>query len=373
MRSFLTICACVFMAEVVFGAVIRPGAAFGPRSTGMSGAYNAIAADGAAFYHNIAGLSATESGFIEVSSELIFPRFKFEEEESEFSVFPMPNVAGGIRFDRLVLGLGIYTPYGMGVEYEDGPYQKSQLSATNATLGFSYAATDKLTLGAGVDIGFGQLTYNASQVGDAVIPPLLLETQGQGWGIGLRVGALWKVSEQLTLGASYASAMKIKLNGHTEIDLLGIDLGRDSFSTTFSAPARIGLGATFKPRRGDLLFACDVNFYDWKTETLKFDFAVLPRINQSLDWLDTISVHVGAEKKISPRLTARCGIAWLKGSVPKHTVNPIIPVGNDGTSASIGFTYDVSDQWSIDAGYLRAWSKESIEVDIISVGARFSF
>src|SRR3989344_8313283 len=185
----------VMTSPAMAGGVIRPGATLGPRAFGMSGAYNAVANDGAAFYHNIAGLTQIEDGFIQLNTDLVLPRFEFDSQKSELGIFPMPELAGAVRLsDKLVLGGAIYAPYGLGVKYTDGPFQKSLLAVVNTTLSLSYQLTDTLSVGVGADIGYGQLVYESSlhQIGDIIIKPLFLETEADGFGFGFRAGVLWQ-------------------------------------------------------------------------------------------------------------------------------------------------------------------------------------
>lgn len=377
------------------GGVIRPGATLGPRATGMAGAHNAVASDGSAFYHNVAGLTQVENSFVQLGADLVLPRFEFEsldcwkdKEKSEFSLFPMPLIAGATRLsDRLVVGAGLYPPYGLGVTYSDGPYQESLLSSINITLGLGWQLTDTLSVGIGGDIGYGQLVYNSSlhQIGDIVIDPLFMETEADGIGLGYRLGVLWQPTERFSWGLSYSSPMKIKLKGDTDLSLFDFGLGNDDFDASVTFPGRIGTGIAIRPTDKWLL-AFDVNWYDHrKTDKIDFNFNLLPTIRQKMEWQNNWSVHLGTEYQVAENWRLRGGVAWMQAAVPKTTTNPIIPDG-DGWCASFGVGWQKKN-WSVDLAYLYAWADRETErsfnhlapgdygakVDVFSFGVTYRF
>jgi long-chain fatty acid transport protein len=374
--------------EASAGGVIRPGATLSPRAIGMAGAHNAVANDGAAFYHNVAGLAQIEKNFVQLNADTIFPRFEFESQKSEFSAFLMPEIAAGFKLsDRLVLSGGIYAPYGLGVEYSNGPFQKSLLAVVNGTLALSYRLTDTLSLGIGGDIGYGQLVYESSlhQIGDVLVKPVFLKTKGKGIGFSVRGGLLWQPKDWFSFALSYSSAMDVRLDGRTNVRLFGLNLGTDKFDSEVSFPARWGTGIALRPAK-DWLIAFDVNYYDHrKTDNINFDFKLLPTIQQKLRWDNNWSVHLGIEHRLNEHWTVRTGGAWMQAAVPKNTTNRIIPDGN-GVCAGLGFGYR-TDNWSVDVAYLHAIVKRGVErtsshidpgdykvsVDVISVGFTYHF
>ncbi|MDX9892966.1 MAG: outer membrane protein transport protein [Patescibacteria group bacterium] len=392
----------VLCGQTAFGGgVIRPGASLTPRALGMSGAHNAVASDGSALYHNIAGLSQVDGSFLQISGDFISPDFEYRlpdswggfEEQSEDQLFTMPLVAGATRLsDRLVLGAGIYAPYGLGVKYPNNRYpglnyRQSLLAVVNLTGGFSYELTDTLSIGVGLDLGYGQLLYHTPlhQIGGVRLDLTDLVTEGDGFGWGYRLGIRWQPDERLALALSYSSRMKIALKGHTDISLAGLNLGRDGFDADVTFPARLGLGFAWQPNN-EYLVAFDVNWFDYsQTDRIDFDFGKLPTIRQRLDWDKSFSAHLGIERQLNEHLTSRMGVGWLGPAVPNDTTNPVIPDGQ-GFCVGLGLGYH-QDNWSFDLAYLHAWVKQEIgqsfnnlspgryetEVDVFSAGFTLYF
>lgn len=378
------------------GGVIRPGGTLGPRGTAMSGAQNAAANDVvSAFYHNVGCLTRIKDNSIQVGADLLFPRFDFEppgrwedKQESEFSLFPMPLLAGTIRLsDKLVLSGGIYVPYGLGAKYSEGQYQESLLSLTNFTLALSWQVTDTLSIGVGGDVGYSQLVYETAlhQIGGVVFDPLFMETKADGFGFSYRAGIWWQPRDWFSLGLSYLSPMKIKLKGDTDLFLFGIGLGDDDFRADVTFPGKIGMGIAIWPTE-KWVIALDANWYDHQeTDKIDFNFDVLPTIRQELDWQNNWSIHLGTEYQVADNWWLRAGVAWLEPTAPKTTVNPVISDG-DGYCLSGGIGWQKGN-WSVDIAWLHAWVDEEIErslnhlapgsygvdVDIISWGITWTF
>lgn len=347
----------------------------GPRSLGMSGAYTAIADDVSAFYYNVAGISQIENNFVELGTELSFPKLSYEQpdswggfsEDSVDKVFPMPLAAGIFRLsDKLVLGGGLYTPYGLGTEYPESKihglkYQKSLLSLTNATIALSYEVSDTFSVGAGLDIGWSQFCYDAPfhQLGQLVIDPLFMQTGADGFGVGWRVGALWKPNEKFSWGFGYSAPMKVTLKGETDLNLFGLGLGEDHFKTHFTFPSRIGMGVAYRPTER-LLLAFDANYYDYSgAKKMVLDFNKLPTITQRLDWESIVSLHLGGEYQLDENWFVRAGIGWQGAPFPDSTMNPTMPDA-EGFDLACGLGYKKND-WSIDIAYVLAQASREIK------------
>lgn len=346
----------------------------GPRALGLSGAYTAIADDASSFYYNVAGISQIENNFVELGSDFCFPRLKFQlpdswggySEKTKNKVFPMPLAAGIFRLtDKLVLGGGFYTPYGLGIEYPKNQrhgmlYQKSLLSLTNATIALSYEINDTLSIGAGLDIGWSQFCYNAQfhQVGQLSIDPLFLENSGNGFGMSWRLGFMFKPSEKFSWGFGYSAPMSVTLKGETDLSLFGLDLGNDHFQTRFTFPARFGTGVAYKPAK-KLLLAFDANYYDYSgADKMVFNFNKLPTITQELRWRNFISLHFGVEYQLNDNWFVRTGAGWQGAPFPDSTMNPVM-LDAKGFDWTCGLGYKKND-WSVDVAFV--WAQASREI-----------
>ena len=344
MKAILTVIALLVVAimpPALAGGNIRPGGSLSPRALGMGGAHNAVSGDGAAFYHNVANISQ-EPDFLEFDLDTIVTRAYFREfgsskdNESEIGLFPMPIFALVHRLNsKLTLGLAVYPNDGLGVEYQDLEYQKSLLASINFTPAIAWQINEKLAIGVGLDVVYGQLTENAifDQLG-VPIDEVFLKSKASGWGVGYRLGLRWNPCDWLAFGASYASKRKVEMDCRSDISVLGLDLGRLQGQTSIDFPGRLGLGVAIKPTN-KWLVACDFDWYDYSgLDKIKFDFDWFA-ITQVTNWGNNKSVHLGAERTINENWKLRFGLACLWPAVPEAKTVPIIPDGM-GYCGSVG-------------------------------------
>lgn len=327
--------------DALAGGNIRPGGSLSPQALGMGGAHNAVFGDGAAFYHNVANISQAQD-FLEFDLDTIVTKAHFrkfgssKDNESEIGLFPMPMFALVHKLNsKLTLGLALYPNDGLGIEYQGLKYQKSLLTSINLTPAVAWQISDKLAVGVGLDVVYGQLMENAvfDQLG-MPIDQVFLKSKANGWGVGYRLGLRWKPCDWLTVGASYASKRKVEMDCQSDISVLGLDLGRLRGQTSIGFPGRLGLGVAIKPA-DKWLVACDFNWYDYSgLDKIKFDFDKFA-ITQNMNWSNNTSAHLGAERTINENWKLRFGIAALWPAVPKAKTVPIIPDGM-GYCGSVG-------------------------------------
>jgi len=129
--------------------------------------------------------------------------------------------------DKVAVGLAIYSNYGTGTEYPDD-YAAGAVAGTTsiATVNFnpniSYRVNEQLSLGAGVSFVYAtaELKRNAGDLapllsGGALTDPTMniADMEGDGYGFGWNVGALYEINKNNRLGISYKSKVKTELEG----------------------------------------------------------------------------------------------------------------------------------------------------------------
>jgi long-chain fatty acid transport protein len=125
--------------------------------------------------------------------------------------------------DKVAVGLAIYSNYGTGTEYPDD-YSAGAVAGTThiATVNFnpniSYRVNEQLSLGAGVSLVYAtaELQRNAGALGGMIggdATSNLSDMEGDGYGFGWNVGALYEINKNNRLGISYKSKVKTELEG----------------------------------------------------------------------------------------------------------------------------------------------------------------
>lgn len=395
LKSVFWVVFFVFLTDKIAwaGGNIRPGGSLSPRALGMGGAHNAVSGDGSAFYHNIANISQGPD-FWEFNLDTIVTKARFQEfgnkieHRSESGLFPMPMFALTHRLsDKLTLGLALYPSDGLGVEYQSLKYRKSLLASVNITSVFAWQVTDKLALGFGLDVVYGQMIEEAifDQLGFP-LEGIFLKSRADGWGLGCRFGLRYEPTDWFTLGLSYSSRRSVGMDCQSDISVLGLNFGRLRGQTSISYPGRLGLGVAVRPSN-KWLIACDFNWYDYSDlNKIKFNFDLFT-VTQVMNWGNNTSLHLGAERTINENWKLRFGLAALWPSVPKAKTVPIIPDGM-GYCGSLGLGWK-NDQGNLGVdlallyGQIKRETKPGfgqlfpggnrVDVGIVSVGVSYYF
>ena len=134
--------------------------------------------------------------------------------------------------EKLAAGLAIYSNYGTGTEYPED-YAGNPAAGTthivsvNFNPNISYRINDQLSVGAGVSFVYAtaELKRNSGAANIA-------DMEGDGYGFGWNLGALYEVNENNRFGISYKSKVKTELEGEYK----GISTSAASRGDTTAGP-----------------------------------------------------------------------------------------------------------------------------------------
>lgn len=377
MKKFLVFL-LIFPSVVFAGGEVRVDG-MGPEALGRGGASNALfdseRIEGAAIYYNVAQFGWLDGSLFQTGFDLVAPSFDYENGrgclESKDQVFALPQLVFASKAGETdwIFFSGIYSPFGLGAtnpeDWRPGlGFRKSQIGLINFTWGLAKKIDPDWSIGAGLDIGFGQMKYGTSlhQLSARPINSVYLETKEDGFGLSGRLGLLWQPSDNFSWGLSLSLPQRVAFTGYTDMYLWGLPLGRDKNDTAFTFPGRLGTGIAFAlgPK---LKLGADFNFYFGRQAEMKMNYRLLPTISQKMDWQNNFSAHFGAEYCLSDRATLRAGFAYLTNAVPDETVNPAIPDYEHGFGAGLGIGWQITKPengkkpaWFLDVAYNYSWA-----------------
>ena len=168
----------------------------------------------------------------------------------------LPNLAIAMPIgDRFAVALSAHAPYDFSTVYRGAAFTrydalKSRLNVVDLQLTGAMKVSDWLDLGAGLDAEYADANLiNADPNLSPLVPDGQTQLKGHGWDYGWNLGAQAHF-DRLTLGASYRSSIKHKLDGQVSVSgLLGplaaanMDVpGKARFSTPWVAT----LGARYQ-------------------------------------------------------------------------------------------------------------------------------
>jgi long-chain fatty acid transport protein len=367
---------------------------YGPVSTGMGGASQAIDHGTAAMAQNPATLSLMAPGarfdaaFGVLGPDVASSVPGMPTAESGGTSYVMPAFGYARRNGALTYGIGLFAQGGMGTEYAadtflalgSGRDVRSELGVGRVLLPLSYQVTPEFAIGgtldfmwAGLDLRMaatgaqlGGLVTGASGNLGAALPALggapwaridfsndndfTGEASSTGW--AAKLGAVWRPMPTLTFGASYQfesslGDMETSDNGASLSAAGGfIDYGRITV-IDFQWPSMAAVGMAWQVTPAVLL-AADYKRIGWsdvmKDFKMRYDSAgiggsvsfALPQ-----NWEDEDVINLGVAWAVNDALVLRAGVSLSDNPIPDAYVNPLFPATEED-HYTLGFGYRFS-------------------------------
>jgi len=360
----------------------------GARAISMGGAFVGLADDYSAVFWNPAGIAHFKNKTLGFSGDLIMPSASYEftvgsttliDAQAKSNTFPSGIAAYYHPItDKLVAGIGIFTPSGLGAEWDGSdffipalfpaqtqPYKmKSLIGAVSIAPAVAYQISDAVSVGATLNINYG--FFNLSRWGGGVymeipmppLPPYIYsvdfgqyEEESTGWGIGGTFGVLVNPSDMFSLGLTVRTPTKVSMSGEASMSnfpALGIPESSE-FDREVTYPMWIAGGAAFHPIE-DLTLTLDAQYTQWsKLDQLETEFkdtiwkstmAGTAANVMELHWEDATQIRFGAEYWLN-KIAFRAGYYIDPAPAPDETMNVLIP-SFDFTGITFGIGYKMN-------------------------------
>ncbi|OBX10332.1 porin [Gallibacterium genomosp. 3] len=272
--------------------------------------------------------------------------------------------------DRVSLGGGINVNYGLATEFDDGynagPFGgKTDLTTLNFNLSGAYRVTNNFSIGAGLNAVYADAVVER-RLG-AVSSPfsslglnnsnLWNKLEGDVWGYGWNVGALYEFNENNRIGVAYHSHISLDFDGQYTTDIptalwpvLNIKGGNGDGSLKLPLPAYWEVAGYHR-----VLPKFAVTYSVKRTEWSRFQELYAHRGGNGLfqkdeNFSDTTRIAVGFIYDVDDKLTLRAGLAHDESAVDKDHSSISIP-DTDRTWYTLGATYRFTPNLSVDAGF----------------------
>ncbi len=259
--------------------------------------------------------------------------------------------------EDLKIAVGINAPFGLKTEYTQTWQGRlhavdSELLTVNVNPVVAYRVNENLSVGIGLQIQYADATL--SQMTGAG-PGTLGELTGDDWGFGVNLGILYEASEATRFGLGYRSRVKHTIKGtFTSPGPTVIDASAD-----LTLPDIVTIGAYHDYSESFAVMA-EIGWTNWSTfdEIRVKDAAGTPFSITPENWDDSWWVSLGATWRLDEKWKLRGGVAWNQSPIPDAFRTPRIP-DEDRTWIAVGAGYNVSDSFTIDAGYTHLFVKDS--------------
>ncbi len=294
----------------------------------------------------------------------------------------VPDGYVGLRInDKVVAGLSFNAPYGLKSAYSQNSVLRfaavySSVKTIDITPALSYAITDQLSVGAGMQFQYMKAifsNFDGPYTGVAPIDSLIASNfptslGGYSWGYGYTLGALYSPDKKTRLGIGFRSRVRegLKGNGQQYVSPGGV-VPAPSQNFLFNAQTPVSAQVTtpdiltFSAARDigqwTVKASGQVNFWDvFNQLSINMPAAFATNSTIQTQWKNAWFGAVGAEYHKSPTWTFRGGVAYDESPTTAFR-DPRIP-DSDRVWLNVGATYKVNKHISIDGAYAHIFTRD---------------
>lgn len=360
MKKHYLLIGSLLLSSLSFGAGFQLNLQ-GLRQLAMGGAGTAVPWDASTIFYNPGGLTSLRNvqaygsvNFLSVNTRWTQAPTGTMSADVASKIYTPFNlyVGGPLAYkSRFSIGLGVYTPFGTGIKWDDnwtGRYiaQDIQMQTIFFQPTLAYKIDDNISVGAGFVYGIGSVTFKRA------IP--LLNSQGEdgqskltgnGHGFGFNLGIHIKPTDNLQFGITYRSQVNMKVKrGYAEFTVpsaLSSSFQNTAFTSTLPLPQTVSVGAGWNINK-DLTLVLDASFVGWAAyDTLTFDFEnntdALQDSHSPRRYRNTVILRAGAHYKFSDRVAGMIGTAYDQTPIKDGFLGPDLP-DNDRFMATGGLS-----------------------------------
>ena len=384
----------------------------GHKSNGMGGVGVGLSLDQSAMFLNPGALAMVRSNGVVLGANATLARVSFRSDNGgpqrdlQSTITPPFNfyASFGPKDGKFKAGLAVYTPAGSKLVYAEGWEGRAALTQIDLKSVFlqptvSYAITPQLSVGAGLTIlALGSVNLQRD-ISALPYPGATIELDGKTkTQFGINAGIMFKPSEKLSVGINYVSKVNATVEEGT-VTVKGLPnaapgsasysasrrinpgFTASNFAATLPIPAHAAIGVGLMPT-DKLTIGLDVVWTQWSAyRELRFDFSgnngngdyaavgtpgqpgsfpastgtpgLVGGNNASVSkrsYEDVLAFRLGAQYKVTDKLTVRGGAVYDQSPVRDGYVTPETP-DNDRVALTTGLSYDVTPKFGIDASY----------------------
>lgn len=290
--------------------------------------------------------------------------------------------------DKWSAGIGVFANFGLSTDF-DSDYNalhygdRAEITSLGINPTIAYQVSDELSVGLGVTASFVEAelgsavsnvisgTLDGLRQAGAPIPQVpagasLAQMEGDDWGYSWNIGVLWKPTSSTNIGLSYRSETKLEVSGDLSSQVIAS--ANQSGTVDLDLPAVAEL-AVSQQITDALSIQASANWFGWSSfDVLEADLAdgsVFPIAEEHFE--NNWKLSLGATYELSDVWTVRAGYAYDEGAaVTEHrTLN--IP-DTDRQWFSAGATYTMDESTTIDFSILKVYGREVSLSESRSVG-----
>lgn len=278
--------------------------------------------------------------------------------------------------ERFTAGVGAFSRYGLGFEYPHdwpGRFNIYEVALTTASVNpsIAWAATDKLSLAAGVEIVY--VTLDLKKRVRAGIPPLgSIEVDSniqdaEAFGVGFNLAGHYQFNDQWAVGLHYRSKVEVRAYGDVQYSYIGYQghpAGEGYAKPVFDAffhdggahatvvlPDSVAGGIAWTPIP-ELSVEVGATWTRWSTfRGLNIHLPdPIAKSENPKHWRDVWRFNAGVEYEPLDWLALRAGYVYDQSPMTSRYADYLVP-SHDRHIYSLGVGFKWDDAWTLDLAY----------------------
>jgi len=311
-------------------------------ATARGEAFVATADNPSAIYYNPAGISQLEGNNLRAGIYGIYldPSYtapgggRTFDNESLLHAIPQFYYTYGKKDFPVSFGLGVYSPFGLGVKWpQDAGFRtvgtEGKLTCATINPVVAFKLLPQLSIGGGVMVNYANIDLRQ---GLTPVPNNdLFRFTGDGWDVGYNLGLLWQPIEKVSLGATFRSGNTQHLTGKTQSELnLVQPTMYSAASADYPFPLEAVFGISYRPTpKWNLEFNAD--YTDWSAlttvtihQTTPPPIVPISNIPVTFDWQSSWYYEFGATRYFDNGWHVSAGYIFNENSVPDAHYTPLV-------------------------------------------------
>ena len=259
-----------------------------------------------------------------------------DQELSAGTLVPNIHYVHPIQDSKFTLGATVHSNFGTDVEFDDSFSAdefggKTALSSINVGFAVAYELSEKINLGAGIDVIYGEGEIHRKN---------LLDVDADGFGLGANVGATYQVNERNKFGITYRYSPDIEVEG----DITKGGVAADKMNVPLPDTLEF---SGWHQLNEQWAFHYSLQWVNWS----EFDSLTSGSYDDSIkeyQWKDAGHISVGATYTASSKLTLRTG--YMYDASPTDSLTSLSIPDVNRHWLTVGGSYAMTQNSSIDLG-----------------------
>ena len=258
--------------------------------------------------------------------------------------------------DKVWLGIGMFTRYGLGTEYDENWVAKASLQhvdleSVSVNPNIAFKVSDDFSVAVGVELLRGTINLQRN-IGGAII-----SANTAGYAVGGNIAMQYDISDEWSAGFTWRAPMDMSTTGSGQRGGLGTKTDQQIKATL---PGSYTLGVAYQPWE-DLTFEFDVVHTRWDSvDAMQYSGVI--NAKDELHYKNTWRFQLGAEYWATDWMALRAGYVYDQTPTRAGYASFMLPANDRRLfSGGLGFKWE---NWTADLSFMYITTKERKNVSM---------